>query len=593
LEFSAEDIAKEVRDVPPGDLLPAIRSRVQTLGRATANEALVACAQVLRSLAKVRGCSEILLAFHPQGDRHRFFRDLFLLFEILPTLTFAADDIKALHMAIPQEVFSDGANGQYLAATAGWAARNPGEGAALIECALGGEAKLRDLVPACLHGLGEAVSSGIFPANDLASLVSRLRQSVPELKAAAIQATPSHIARKLASFDSFLLEIGEAITPDNPEAVTAAAVNAVHLLWRGGTHRPALRAHLRSAARDSRPVVRFAFVSTLSSVWDGGEDLDRDVVRDSLPLLTEISEEHHGIIRDLSWLLYSIAKDDPDIVLSFLRSWALREGETLNVWDSRRFLNLFHELPRELFVRTLVRWLIEDSRLEDTAIHILTTELNVKVIPAIDIQALSATDLRILILALSALDHSSHAAAVLVSLVSSVDLRPDAEDFSSELERALAHAVTNFPSLATTLPGDSELAHGSFKAAAQRLKTHIQAVGELRVRASKMKELACPPERLQLYRRIEGESTGRAMREALKEDPGRTPFYSMAKKVVMLAGGHFFSRHSGRFSPPTPLRRFSTTVELPQLAILDPASQSVRREQIRKSLKTLRRREPA
>jgi hypothetical protein len=104
-----------------------------------------------------------------------------------------------------------------------------------------------------------------------------------------------------------------------------------------------------------------------------------------------------------------------------------------------------------------------------------------------------------------------------------------------------------------------------------------------------MKELTCPPERLQVYHRIEAESMGRAMREAEKEDPGRTPFLAMAKKVVMLTGGRFFSRHSGRFSTPTALQPFSTTIELPHLPILDPTSQNLRRAQIHKSLEAMRR----
>lgn len=582
-----EEIASEVEGLAESELLSATWKRVREAGHTDAKETIRVTAETLRVLARRDGCASILRAFHP-ADQQAFFRNLFLLAEVLPSVRFAASDVESLHHAIPDEVFSDGAIGLYLNAVRSWAKTYPDEAADLAERVVP-DARLRILATPILQGLGDASATRGFDSVRLGEIGMQYRAAGPDLLAATVHATPSYVTNGLVTLETVLDELVNLIEGNQAETVASAGVNSVQMLWGTTEECSRLRSLLRQARADSRPLVRLAFTRALGKAWETGDPDDADLVRESIPVLTETAEEHHGIVHEVFWLLYSMAKKETETVLSFLRSWVLRDGDGLDLWHSKRFLNLFPELPRDEFIHALIRWLIEDRRLEETALHVLTFELKVEVLPADEIQALSGNELLMLTLVLASNDHSPGSARLLASLLPPLEKRNDAEEFREEVERALMHAVTNFPSLVERLPQESEMARPSFVGIARRLRSYRDDVGRTRRRAAEMPELACPVERLTLFRRIEAESTAEAMREARTDDPGRTPFLAMAKKVNMLTGGQFFSRIGGRFTAPTPLQRLTTSVEIPQLPVLDPTAETLRRAQIQSKVEALRR----
>ena len=586
LEHSPDAIAADVHAVVDADLLSAILKRVGESGISSFGDRADLSVRTLQQVAAARGHSAVLRAFHPAGDLQRFFQNLFLLSKLLPLEPFSARDLAELYAAIPREASGDMALTHIFESVRSWAVRYPGEGVVFVEQLLADDSAV-DLAVPILEGLAIASSSSAVSTERLLELLNMLNSTGDNRAAAATIATPRLVAAGLIDLDDFLARLEMLIDTGLGEVTVCAALKALQQLAAARTRGPRFYALLHKAAADPRPVVRRQLASLLNVLSSSGEAEDTRTVAAMLRLFTDVDEQHHGLIHDVAWLLYSIAPSQPSAVIEFLRAWALRLGGGLELWHSHRFLTVFNQIPAAAFLTGLLEWLIDDDRLAEVAAHLLEHEVHAKAVPETFVQALDHRRLMIFVLVLSSLDHHRGIADLLVSTSLSISSRPDAADFVPEVESALAHAVLSFPTLLDALP-EAESLPAAFREILGRLRRLVMLIHERRKRAAALRELRCPPDRMSIYNRMQAESTAAVIRRAEQDDPDRTPFYSMAKKVRLLAGGRSFMRHPRGFTPPLQLQQLTTTVELPRLPFLDPIAEDLRRFQIRQRLATLR-----
>lgn len=587
---TADELASKLDSLEPEQLRRLIREALHALGDPEAwwrvsSEALV-------HLANRHGGGAVLRAVMPWKDASEFWSFLPILERLIPAGPFDSDSIRLVFDGTPESVYGDLAIGTYAAMYRSWANRHPADAEALFRCCAGESPPKREfLLLPLAEGVVNAAAAGDYDVESFRDFLGYIATSEDErVRRTFLALNPLLLEKDYRTEAEVLACLDEVLRPSSPEPLAAAATTTVRFLWDISRREP-LRALIRKSAADDRPWIRLAVAEVLfHPLAESADPADQPLTKELLLGLVDTDESHQAIISKIALALFVLARRAPELVLLFLREWIVKRPRgSLYVWDSRRFLHVLSELPSAVLVPEMVRWLVTASELESAALATLGRELAMAAFPVGTATSLSDAEIEALVLVLAIHDEEEHSVDLLFSLVAQIEAHRDFGEFWGEVEQSLAHAVANFRGGATqrlkAIKGAENPNVRAIVAKLVQLDASLRGVLELSLR---LRELDPPFERSRSWDRIETARTAALIREAEKDDPGRTPLYHLIPKVQVLGPGSFVFAREGQLTSPTQMRSHSIAFELPRLALIDPHTEMRRRVYLRRRLQDIR-----
>ena len=565
----------EAVDADVDDYVGEVFARVQeALSSSPSDQDAVAAAVFRRGAGKV-STDRLTRSFAYKGPD--FWRRIRLLELVADALPFEAEDILSIDLTIPTESYRQGPIGYYLRFVRIWSRLHPAAAKSLIQEVVSSKESDGRLLSPLLEGLADAAKEASITREELMEVVLDAKKSGEPGHAAYVLSLMVQVEDGMCEIDAAVEAVAEAAA-EPVERVSAMAVRVASLFIGKGQLHDALRGVLLRAARDSRPTVRLASVSALRYLMDSQHGKDLGVALEMLPEFADIPDSgQDGTISELSWSLYTLAPQRPDVVMSFFRSWILSGDRSVPIWHSTRFLHVIAELPEAAIASAAVNWIVADRHLIPSALHLLTEERGVIDIPVPTLKSLARKELLIALMVLAANDHHVATAKALTSFVLGVLKRRDSRNFERQLYDCLHHVIINYPSEGKTviaLLKSNRTAVG---------RTLCELLTELRETVSNaLDDAASAPEFTpDLHRQDTYIRSARAFQRLVHsqdiDDPGRFVFSQLfARNEVYLLGGTSVIDEKNHDSA-TPLGHIEVSLEFPRVCAADPDGEYLRR----------------